>query len=149
MFLTDGAKYMLKAGKRNLMCACACSHSRQINTYTSDIYSKPFYPFHTGRLLKLLYPRMIHCTCLAHSIHRISEYVRNEYKAVDKFIALVKKVFLKANSRVKTFRRVCPGLNLPPAPITTRWTTWLKAVHYYSENMDSIIKVFFLNLSYS
>jgi len=50
--------------------------------------------------LTMLLPNLINLICLAHGIHRISEFFRNEYSAIDKLIATVKKVFLKAPSRI-------------------------------------------------
>lgn len=113
-----------------------CSHFKQIGLFFNG-----FILTFLGQMLKMLYPKMLHCTCLAHSLHRVSEYIRNGYKDVDKFVSLVKKVFLKSNSRVQIFRSTVPGIPVPPAPVTTRWTTWIKAVGYYHENMDSIVKV--------
>ena len=45
--------------------------------------------------LKVLYPRMIHLTCLAHGLHRIAETIRENYQKVDKLISNVKKFFQK------------------------------------------------------
>jgi hypothetical protein len=33
---------------------------------------------------------MLHITCIAHALHRICEYIRDEYPDVDKLISLVK-----------------------------------------------------------
>lgn len=53
----------------------------------------------------------------------------------------VKKLFVKAPSRVRFFKELCPNLSLPPEPIITRWGTWLAAVIYYADNFDSIRSV--------
>lgn len=45
--------------------------------------------------LKLLYPKMIHVTCLAHGLHRVAEFVRNKYVDVNHLIAYVKSIFVK------------------------------------------------------
>jgi hypothetical protein len=43
---------------------------------------------------------MIHTTCLAHGLHREAETVRILNPEVDKIIASVKKIFIKAPSHV-------------------------------------------------
>lgn len=43
------------------------------------------------------------------------------------------------------FKEMNPELALPPQPVTTRWTTWLKAAVYYSEHfgeVESVINTF-------
>jgi hypothetical protein len=84
---------------------------------------------------------MIHLTCLAHGMHRIAEAVRASYPDVDKLISNIKKVFIKAPKRVEIFREKVPDLNLQPAPIITRWGTWIDAVSYYAHNFKSNKKV--------
>lgn len=85
---------------------------------------------------------MLHVTCLAHSCHRVCEYVRGQFKEVDRFIAVMKATFLKCNARVQIFRQVAPNLALPPSPVITRWGTWLEACMYYAQHMAVIIEVF-------
>lgn len=43
--------------------------------------------------LTVLFPNLIHLTCLAHGIHRVCETIRAEYTTVDKMISNVKKYF--------------------------------------------------------
>jgi hypothetical protein len=78
----------------------------------------------TGKLLKALYPNMLHITCLAHALHRICEFVRDEFPDIDKLISLCKKIFLKAPSRVSLYKELYPLLPLPPAPVRchVNWT---------------------------
>lgn len=89
----------------------------------------------------MLFPNLIHLTCLAHGIHRVCEIIRAEYTTVDKMIANVKKIFLKAPSRTLKLREMFPNLPLPPKPVLTRWATWLTAVTYYVDNFNSIKSV--------
>lgn len=84
-----------------------------------------------GRILKIWYRNMIHITCLAHSLHRLAEYIRSQFKQVDRLIALAKKVFLLSTERKNVFRNAAPNTPLPPKPVITRWGTWMEAVHYY------------------
>jgi hypothetical protein len=38
-------------------------------------------------VLKVIYSRMLHVTCLAHALHRVSEYIRDQFPRVDKLVA--------------------------------------------------------------
>ena len=40
------------------------------------------YMIKAGKTLQLLYPKMIHVTCLAHALHRVAEEVRGSYPEV-------------------------------------------------------------------
>lgn len=84
---------------------------------------------------------MIHLTCLAHGLHRIAEEVRSLFPDVDILISNIKKIFLKAPSRIQLFKSIAPNLNLPPQPILTRWGTWISAAIYYATNFEKIIEI--------
>lgn len=88
------------------------------------------------RALLPLYPKMVHITCLAHGLSRVAEQVRIEYPAVNEWIELVKRVFVKAPARVHFFKEENPGVPLPPEPCITRWGTWLEACFYYAEHFE-------------
>ncbi|KAL4136113.1 hypothetical protein QTP88_007679 [Uroleucon formosanum] len=70
-----------------------------------------------------------------------AETIRCNYSEVDQLIATIKKIFLKASSRVSKFKEMYPDINLPPEPIITRWGTWLEAVQYYCDHFDKIKNV--------
>jgi len=70
-------------------------------------------------VLDTFYPRMIHLTCLVHGFHRVAETLRFQFSGVHLFISNVKKIFLKAPSRVQTFKDMYPDLTLPPEPNIT------------------------------
>lgn len=91
--------------------------------------------------LSALYPKMVHVTCLAHALHRVAEEVRANFPEVDKLIGCVKKVFLKAPSRISAFKTEAPEIQLPFSPVLTRWGTWLQACSYYCKNFDVVKKV--------
>jgi len=57
----------------------------------------------TANTLTGLFPNMIHVTCVAHGLHRVCETIRLEYPNIDNMVNCVKKVFLKAPSRVLKF----------------------------------------------
>jgi hypothetical protein len=89
----------------------------------------------------MLYPRMVHLTCLVHGLHRVAEEIRGNYLDVDSLISTVKKIFLKAPLTVKKFKQEAPSLSLPPKPVLTCWGTWLDAAMYYCENYSTIDKI--------
>ena len=91
-----------------------------------------------GNALKVLFPRMLHLTCLVHGIHRVAEEIREQFADVDLLISSVKKIFLKAPSRTRVFKEMAPDLSLPPQPILTRWGTWISAACYYASNLSKI-----------
>lgn len=96
------------------------------------------YMISAGRILKNYLREMKHVTCLAHALHRVSEQIRLEYHDVDILIANVKKVFLKAPSRITILKEKYPDLPLPPQPVITRWGTWLEAATYYAKHFNEI-----------
>jgi len=67
-----------------------------------------------AKALQLLYPKMIHVTCLAHALHRAAEEVCGSNPEVDKLIANGKKIFIKSPLRVQKFKQEAPTLPLPP-----------------------------------
>lgn len=99
------------------------------------------YMVRAANSLKALYSKMVHVTCLAHGLHRVCEEVRALYPSVDRLVANVKKIFLKAPSRVARFKAEAPDIALPPQPIITRWGTWLNACMYYCENFKIIKQI--------
>lgn len=58
-----------------------------------------------GTTIKQLYSKMIHVTCLAHTMHRVTEGIPEKYPEIDKFIAKIKQIFLKAPSRTIFFKK--------------------------------------------
>lgn len=75
--------------------------------------------------IQTYYSNMIHVTCLAHALHRVAEEIRIHFPNVDELINNVKKVFLKAPSRIQIFKTMAPDIPLPPRPVLTRWGTCL------------------------
>ncbi|KAK4881192.1 hypothetical protein RN001_004511 [Aquatica leii] len=91
--------------------------------------------------LKIFYSKLIHVTCLPHGLHRVAEIVRAEFPAVNELISTNKKVFVKAPSRLASFREKAPNIPLPPEPILTRWGTWLEAAECYSNNFECLKQI--------
>jgi hypothetical protein len=124
--------------EQSLSNSCITVNKENVLLFTSDAAA---YMLKTGKLLKALYPNMLHITCLAHALHRICEFVRDEFPDIDKLISLCKKIFLKAPSRVSLYKELYPLLPLPPAPVITRWGTWIEASSFYFNNLDNIKNV--------
>ena len=93
--------------------------------------------------LKVLFPKMVHFTCLAHEVHRICEEIRVSFPDVDHLVANVKKFFVKAPFRVRVFRDLFLATDspLPPQPVVTCWGTWLSAALYYASHFEIIERV--------
>lgn len=85
---------------------------------------------------------MVHCACIAHAQHRVAEKIREQFNKVDGLISNVKKVFLKAPTWVEIFKNKLPNIPLLPAPVITRWGTWLESAVYYANNLAKIRDVF-------
>lgn len=51
-----------------------------------------------GKALRVLYSKMIHTTCAAHGLHRIAEFVKEEFDDVNELISNVKKIFIKVKA---------------------------------------------------
>jgi hypothetical protein len=100
------------------------------------------YMIKAAKVLQLLYPEMVHVTCLAHALHRVAEEVRGSYTEADKLIANRKKIFIKSPLQVQKFKEEAPILTLPPQPFLTRWGTWLDAANYYCTNYSQTEKIF-------
>ncbi|PSN38001.1 hypothetical protein C0J52_13513 [Blattella germanica] len=94
--------------------------------------------------LKPLFPKLKHVTCLAHALHRVCKSIRNEYNITNEFISALKKILLKAPSRVVAYREIT-GLPLPNFPVITRWGSWIECTAMLCENFDKI-KEFVLSL---
>lgn len=77
------------------------------------------YCLKAGLGLKMLFPNMIHITCLCHGLNRVAEKVRYSFPKVDKLIGEMKKVFVKCPRRRDEFTAALK-IPLPPEPILTR-----------------------------
>lgn len=105
------------------------------------------YMLAAGRNIKTLCPSMMHVTCLAHCLNRVAECVRNIEPTVDEFLGKFKEVLRCSPIRKEKFRNLT-SLPLPPKPVITRWTTWLQAARFTSDNIEQI-KSFIASLNSS
>ena len=91
-----------------------------------------------GKVLKGYFPNAMHVTCFAHGLHRICEFIREQFSDVNTLISTFKIFLLKAPSRVSLYKKECPNLPMPPQPVITRWGTWLQAAFFYFQHFHSI-----------
>ena len=89
-----------------------------------------------GKILKELYPSLMHVTCIVHLLHNFAMCVYAHFKNIDEVIATIKAATIKNKDRKKVFHDA--GLPSPPDPVITRWATWLRAALYYSENLPAV-----------
>ena len=89
-----------------------------------------------GKTLKVLYPSLMHITCVAHLLQNCAMRVRAHFKNIDEVIATIKAATIKNKDRKKDFYDA--GLPSPPDPVITRWATWLRAALYYRENLPAV-----------
>ena len=89
-------------------------------------------------ILKGLYPKSIHCTCLAHIINLVGEAFRKPLEELDKFVRYFSQQFFNAGGRKKRYLDYLISKNrkpaMPPDPVGTRWNSWFYAVQYHEEH---------------
>ncbi|TRY76617.1 hypothetical protein TCAL_11636 [Tigriopus californicus] len=86
------------------------------NLLTVMLSDSADYMLKAGNNLKVFNPKMCHLTCLAHSLHKLAETVRELFPVVNHLISAVKKVVCKTPSRIATWKNNYPHLPLPPSP---------------------------------
>lgn len=100
------------------------------------------YMLAAGRTLSQINSRCMHSTCWAHIVHLVSDEIRQSMKVTDRFIAKLKASLIKSATRQQElldklekcgFPRV-----LPPIPIHTRWTSWLKAGSHHFQKFEAL-----------
>ena len=71
----------------------------------------------TSEILKSLYSKLFHVTCVAHLLHNCAMKVKSHFEDVDQLIAKVKSTTVKNKTRQAKFA----AIGCPPQPIVTRW----------------------------
>ena len=83
-----------------------------------------------GAILKSLYSKLLHVTCVAHLLHNCAMKVKSHFEDVDQLIAKVKSTTVKNKTRQAKFATI----GCPPQPVVTRWGSWLNAALCYAKN---------------
>lgn len=87
-----------------------------------------------GTILKSLYPKLFHVTCIAHLLHNCAMKVKSQFQDVDQVIAKVKAATVKNKTRQAKFT----AIGYPPQPVVTRWGSWLQAALYYAKHLPEV-----------
>jgi len=87
-----------------------------------------------GAVLKSLYPKLFHVTCVAYLLHNCAMKARPHFEDVDQLIAKVKLVTVKNKTKQAKFAII----GCLPQPVLTRWRSWLNAVFYYAKNLPEV-----------
>lgn len=95
------------------------------------------YMISAAKTLHILYPNLFHVTCMAHLMHNCAMKVKAHYNNVDLLIANIKAATVKNRTRQTSFDTI----GRPPAPIVTRWATWINAASYYEKNLPVVKQI--------
>ena len=87
-----------------------------------------------GTVLKSLYPKLFHVTCIAHLLHNCAMKVKSYFQDVDQLIARIKAATVKNKTRQAQFA----AIGYPPQPVITRWGSWINAALYYANNLPEV-----------
>jgi hypothetical protein len=92
------------------------------------------------KIISIICTNAIHMTCWSHIFDLIAQTFYKSFPKTDKFVANMKKSF---NHKRKMCRYYKNSINkMPPKPIKTRWTSWLKAVKEHSINFEKYETLF-------
>ena len=87
--------------------------------------------------LKILFPNIIHITCVLHLLHNCALKIKSSYPSIDNLISSIKAATVKNKSRRDKFAHI----GYTPTPVVTRWGTWLEAVNYYYTNFQEVVEI--------
>lgn len=87
--------------------------------------------------IKTTYTNLHHITCLAHSLHRVSEALRESNQEANEFAANIKKILRKSNKNRSLYYST-NGLIMPPFPVITRWGTFINSCVILCDNFSKI-----------
>lgn len=85
-------------------CTFLWSGSIQYDKVLLIVTDQAAYMLLAMKNLKALFTNLNHVTCLAHSLHRVCETIREEYYAANEYIATMRKILLKAPARIQLYR---------------------------------------------
>jgi hypothetical protein len=94
-----------------------------------------------GRELKIFYKNFVHITCLAHGLHLLCEFIRDQFPKVNTLVSKMKSVLTYSKERTDMYQELLGDRPLPPKPVITRWGTFLNTAIHHHQNFERI-KVF-------
>ena len=92
------------------------------------------YMIAAGTILKSLYPKLFHVTCVAHLLHNCAMKIKSHFEEVDQLIAKLKAVTIKNKTRQAKFS----DISYPPQIVPARWGSWLNAALHYARNLSEV-----------
>lgn len=87
--------------------------------------------------MKIVYPKLMHITCIRHTIHRVCEFVRDKHQLADEAVCFFKKLLARSRRKRNLLADLC-GRPVPPSPIEMRWETWLDYCDFINQHYDKI-----------
>jgi len=63
-----------------------------------------------GSAIQVLFPKILHVTCLSHTLYRKTKQIHGDISLVDKLIS--SKVFLKRPAKIQLFKNEIPEIKL-------------------------------------
>lgn len=80
---------------------------------------------------------MFHGTCLYHLLPNAALKVKAKYEVVDNLNSCVKASIVKN----KISKGLFDAIGVPPQPVVTRWSSWLKAAFYYADHFPQVCEI--------
>jgi hypothetical protein len=103
--------------------------------------------------LSVLYPNVVHITCLAHIMNLVGEAFRKPFTALNEFIRTFSAVFFRAGARKRRYLDYLVSCNMKPLmcpdPCGTRWGSWFYALMYHCQHVHLYSSFFATKLATS
>ncbi|XP_064467665.1 uncharacterized protein LOC135378539 [Ornithodoros turicata] len=83
----------------------------------------------------------VHVTCVAHTVNLVGSTMQEYFELVDKLVACMKKAFRLSSGKRSLFKEHLEQCGVqdaktPPAPVKTRWNSWINAVLVHSSHFE-------------
>jgi hypothetical protein len=92
------------------------------------------------KIISIICTNAIHMTCWSHIFDLIAQTFYKSFSKTDKFVANMKKSFNHKRKMCRYFKNSIH--KMPPKPVKTRWTSWLKTVKEHSINFEKYKTLF-------
>lgn len=99
------------------------------------------YASKTGIMLKAIFPKMKHVTCIVNFLHRVCEKVRDISPLVNQIVSDFKRLLVKNKTNQKLYTQTT-NISISKFPIFTRWGTCINFVIYMETNYQKILEFY-------